>query len=218
MRPHTLILLWMLSACSSGGYRQPAGAPSTFNATGQPSNPRDAAGQPVTDLASALPDLQPQPVPDLAAPPDLGSQPDLAAPPPDMATAPDLAEQPDLGTVAADMAGCVVKLAPPVALPVRLSGEAVSWPLGDVPNPAAGVDMTLVFSRLDAGLTSYKVTISDPSCPSCPVWAYVGAGPGRTQRYSSHSTAGWVHPVLTADVPLGATVVMEKVELAAACR
>ena len=221
MRTYTLMLLGLLAACSSGGYRQPAGAPSSSTATGQPSNPRDAAGQPVPDLASALPDLQQPPQPDLASsPPDMGSQPDLAEPPPDLATAPDLAEQPDLAT-APDMtppAGCLVKLAPPVALPVRLSGEVVSWPLGEIPRPAAGADVVLQFTRLDRGFTSYSVKIADPSCPSCPTWAYLGAGPGMTNRYAFHSTAGWSHPVMSIEVPIGATVEIQKVELTAACK
>lgn len=216
MRTTFIVTALLLAACSSGGYRQPSGAPSTFTATGQPSSPRDGGEQlldlaPRTDLQAALPDLR-------CSPADMASALDIAEQPPDMAHAPDLAAPPDLATVPADMTGCVVKLGPPVPLPVSLSGEAVSWPLGDVPHPAAGVDMTLVFSRLDSGLTSYTVKVSDPSCPSCPAWAYVGAEPGRTQRYQSHSTAGWYRPVLSVEVPIGATVVMEKVELLAACR
>jgi len=214
MRPHILTAL-LLCACSSGGYRAPTAAPSTFTAGSIPPNPRDAAGQPVPDLASALPDLQPQPVADLASsPPDLGSQPDLAAPPPDLATVP-------ADMTPADMTpppGCFVKLAPATALPQRFTEGTWRWELGEIPRPELGADVVLQFTRVDKWFYRYRVVLGDASCaPGCPTWVHESYGPG-SYNYRFHSTSGWRRPVLTIEVPNDATLDLKAVELTVPCR
>lgn len=207
MRTHMILIALLLAACSSGGYRQPAGAASTFTATGQPFSPHDADGQ-LVDLASA--------------PPDLGSQTDLANAPPDLAIVPDFATvPPDLATPPADMssppAGCYVTLAPATALPIRLTEGTYKWVLGDVPRPELGADVVLEFTRVDKLFYRYRVVLGDASCaPGCPTWVHESYGAG-SYNYSFHSTSGWRRPVLTIEVPNDATLDLKAVELTVPC-
>lgn len=220
MRTHTLIVLGLqLVGCSSGGYRQPAAAPSTFTAATQPSSPRDAAGQPVADLASALPDLQPQPVADLATvPPDIASAPDMASAPPDLATVPDLATGADM-TPPPDMSPpreCAVVLKPPLPFPHTFTEGKWRWELGEIPRPDLPVDFLIDFEAYKL-FDRYIITVDDPSCPRCPTWRADRWGPG---RYSYHgaSTAGWAKPVLTIEVSSGGQLDFAAFQLTAPCR
>mgnify|MGYP001160662076 CR=1 FL=1 len=145
-----------------------------------------------------------------------------------MARAPDLAEQPDLGTVP-DLAtaphdmtpptGCMVTLKPAAALPVSLGPGPYTFPLGEVPRPELGVDVTVQFVRVDKLFTKYSVTISDDSCSTkCPEWRHEAYGAGK-YTYKFHDTAGWRRPVLTVEVAgAGTSVELQVAELMGACK